>query len=166
MLYNRQKTTQTAGVMVLLEIHRCQQKKGRTSRSHSLYPRSNVAAAPASTPSATVPVIDTSHLNGHVAACRGRHEKCYLCARTDVTLRSGQGSAKGNRGKSKSTFPQIPCLRRVPFEATKRNQKSPLVFWPGNRLPKFGRRVARLARRSERGDLGKVGVRRQRSQTG
>ena len=46
MLYNHQRTTQKAGVMVLLEVQRCQQKKGRASRSHSLYPRSNVAAAP------------------------------------------------------------------------------------------------------------------------
>ena len=31
---------------------------------------------------------------------------------------------------STSTSPQIPCLRRVPFEATKRNQKSPLGAGP------------------------------------
>ena len=30
----------------------------------------------------------------------------------------------------RSTSPQIPCLRRVPFEATKRNQKSPLGAGP------------------------------------
>ena len=30
-----------------------------------------------------------------------------------------------------TTSLQIPCLRRVPFEATKRNQKSPLGAGPG-----------------------------------
>ena len=37
------------------------------------------------------------------------------------------GGGRKEKGKSnlKSISPQIPCLRRVPFEATKRNQKSP-----------------------------------------
>ena len=41
-----------------------------------------------------------------------------------------------------------------------------LVFCPRNRLPKFGRRVARLARRQSAGDLRKFGERRQRRETG
>ena len=64
-----------------------------------------------------------------------------------LSVISLQVSARGRNQDQKTTSPLIPCLRRVPFDATKRNQKSPLVFWPGNRLPKFGRRVARLARR-------------------
>ena len=41
-----------------------------------------------------------------------------------------------------------------------------LVFCPGNKLPKFDRRVARLARRQSAGDLRKVGERGERSETG
>ncbi len=38
-------------------------------------------------------------------------------------LRRGSGRISG-KANSTSTSPQIPCLRRVPFEATKRNQSA------------------------------------------
>ena len=37
-------------------------------------------------------------------------------------------------------FPQFPCLRRVPFDATKRNQKSPLRRGRGKNRPRAERR--------------------------
>jgi hypothetical protein len=47
------------------------------------------------------------------------------------SLREGERLENQVRtSNSRSTSPQIPCLRRVPFEATKRNQKSPLGAGP------------------------------------
>ena len=41
-----------------------------------------------------------------------------------------------------TTSPLIPCLRRVPFDATKRNQKSPLGAGPSICIARIASRVA------------------------
>ena len=55
-----------------------------------------------------------------------------------MTLHGKQNTTRSQRSaislkrkpNSTSTSPLIPCLRRVPFDATKRNQKSPLGAGP------------------------------------
>ena len=59
------------------------------------------------------------------------------------------------------------CLQRRNVRLSWLNEAPGIaVFCPRNRLPEFGRRVARLARRQSAGDLRKFGERRQRRETG
>ena len=67
------------------------------------------------------------HSTSRRAATRVACLRSALRCRQAPTNRNSSVS-ENHRRKSNSTSrsPQIPCLRRVPFEATKRNQKSPL----------------------------------------
>ena len=62
---------------------------------------------------------------------------------TKGTAAISQRSAKNENPRlKKTTSPQFPCLRRVPFDATKRNQKSPLGAGPSICIARIASRDA------------------------
>ena len=75
----------------------------------------------------------------------------------------GFASPKNFESRLKTTSPQIPCLRRVPFEATKRNQKSPLGAGPAICIARLAPRDAQDPVACNRSRISGSGVERNRA---
>ena len=76
-----------------------------------------------------------------------KRQSAHIKAQSETQQISGQLEAIGENQIQHPLLPNFPAFGEFLLKRPKGTKSRRSVFWPGNRLPKFGRRVARLARR-------------------